>query len=187
MPAPLPTAPAFRFASGGRSTIDAGAASARDEGGTVSGLRYGSGMDREVLVRRIGEGVVAGTVFENPGRGTSTVVWNDGERVCYLRTRSRLYVRIEDLADAAATFAGRTVRTTDLKAFRPAVFDSRANGHGCHCTFLFRVLQSLGLAGEVTGTGRRGSPFAVTVAGREAVERGGTPAEIPASVGATLS
>jgi hypothetical protein len=107
-----------------------------------------------------------GVVLDNPGGGTSTVLWCDAERVCYRRGGSRFYVPLRDLYDAYAHFAGRDVTTRQLKDYSPAVFDSSHGGHNCHGTFLFLALRQMNLASDIWGRGQAGSPFGVTVAGR---------------------
>ena len=104
-----------------------------------------------------------GTVLPNPGRGTTTIIWSDDDRLCYQRGSARFYVALSDLFDALRAFRGRDVTTTDLKRQSPGVFDSARGGHNCHATVLFLIAQSLKLAGEVWGRGHRGSPFGITL------------------------
>jgi hypothetical protein len=104
-----------------------------------------------------------GLVLNNPGGGTSTIVWCDGERVCYRRGDLRLYVGLRELHAAYTHFAGRDVTTRQLKDNAPTLFDSNRGGHNCHCTLFFLALQRMGLVGELWGRGQAGSPFGVTV------------------------
>jgi hypothetical protein len=106
-----------------------------------------------------------GTVLENPGGGTSTILWCDDERVCYRRGNSRFYVGLRDLHSAYVDFAGGDVTTRQLKDHAPAVFDSARKGHNCHCTFLFLTLRQMGVVEEIWGRGQARSPFGVTLPG----------------------
>jgi hypothetical protein len=106
-----------------------------------------------------------GTVLFNPGGGTTEVVRNTGDVIRYRRGKSTIRVLVSDLYDAYAAFQGRSVSSTELKAFRPSVFNSSARpaGHDCNCTFLFLLLREIGKAGDVEGSGKRGDPFCVPV------------------------
>lgn len=111
---------------------------------------------------RIISSAPVGTVFNNPGGGTSEVVKTDDEKIAYIRGGSRFYVRFSDLYSAFQKFRGINVTTQDLKEYAPEVFDSSARpaGHSCNCTIMFLLLHQAGLAGEIEGKGRRGNPFA---------------------------
>jgi hypothetical protein len=123
------------------------------------------------FARELRVGLPEGTVLNNPGRGTTTVVWCDEERLCYQRGQSRFYVRLSDLHNAYSRHIGKNMTTVDLKAFAPHVFDSSAKGHNCNATVLMLALREMGLASQIFGRGQRGSPFGVTVKGpRSAVE-----------------
>lgn len=102
-----------------------------------------------------------GTTLPNPRKGTSTIEAYSYDTVTYRRGSSNLYVRFQDLYEAWQRFQGGYVHTTDLKAWRPEVFDSTARpaGHDCNCTFLFLVLQRMGLGSKINGSGVSGSPF----------------------------
>ena len=106
-----------------------------------------------------------GTVIDNPGGGTSTISTYSESKVYYVRGHSKISVTFADLHEAYLAFAGKDVSSSQLKLFRPSVFDSsaRPSGHNCNCTFLFRVLQQLGLSGAVAGSGVRNSPFSIKV------------------------
>jgi hypothetical protein len=106
-----------------------------------------------------------GTVLDNPGRGTSSVLSYSSAGITYLRGRSKIYVAFADLFAAYSRFKGDRVSATDLKAFSPPVFDSKGTppGHSCNCTFLFLLLQNLGLASSTHGRGVRGDPYCVDI------------------------
>lgn len=123
-------------------------------------------MDLDTFAGRLKASLPKDLELDNPGRGTSTIMWCDGERVCYLRGKSRLYVAVRDLHAAYTAFAGGDVTARQLKEFAPTVYDSAKKGHNCNATFLFMALQRMGLAGETWGHGRAGSPFGVTIAPR---------------------
>lgn len=120
-------------------------------------------MEFDTFAQRLRASLPEGTKLENPGGGTSTVLWCDGERVSYRRGKSRFYVSLSDLYSAYMHFAGGDVTTRELKDHAPGVFDSTRKGHNCNCTFLFLALQQMGLTEEIWGRGRSGAPFGVTL------------------------
>ena len=121
-------------------------------------------MELEEFVAKARASMPSGYVFENPGGGTSSILKNDEQTVCYKRGNSRIYVRWRDLHAAYALFVGRRVSSSDLRKAMPSVFDSSAqpSGHDCNCTFLFHLLVKLSLTeGALKGGGVAGDPFAV--------------------------
>lgn len=120
-------------------------------------------MTRKDFVDRLRSGSSEGTVLQNPGGGTTTIIWYDDERLCYQRGGSRFYVSLDDLFRAYSTFQGSHVTTRKLKDFAPSVFDSTAGGHNCNATVLLLALNRMGLGSPLWGSGRRGSPFGVTL------------------------
>jgi len=106
-----------------------------------------------------------GTVVTNPGGGTSTIVGVSESTISYIRGRSTIVVRFTELYDAYSNFKGGRCTSSDLRAYKPGVFDSTARpaGHSCNCTFLFRALEALRISGPITGTGVRGNPFSVDI------------------------
>lgn len=125
-------------------------------------------MEFNSFVLRLGESLPEGTRLNNPGGGTSTVLWQDGKRICYQRGKSRFYVDLADLHAALVRFAGSDVTTGDLKEYAPEIFDSGSGGHNCHCTFFFLALERMGAVDEIWGRGRRGSPFGGTIPAAQA-------------------
>jgi hypothetical protein len=87
------------------------------------------------------------------------------DAITYRRGKSRFKVKLQDLYDATDHFSGCRVTTSDIKAFRPQVFDSQARpaGHSCHISLLFSILLLLGIAEELQGRGVRGAPYSVFV------------------------
>ena len=124
-------------------------------------------MDYKSFAQRVVGGLPPDTVLKNPGKGTSTIVWCDDERLCYQRGGSRFYVDLQALYGAYHHFKGQEVTTSDLKAYAPGVFDSANGGHNCNATVLFLILVQLGMADRIWGHGYRGSPFGVTLGGEE--------------------
>lgn len=120
-------------------------------------------MDFDTFAQRLRTSLPEGMVLDNPGGGTSTVMWCDGERVCYQRGELRLYVGLRELHAAYLHFGGKDVTTRQLKDYSPGLFDSDRGGHNCHCTFFFLALQRMGVVGELWGRGQAGSPFGVTL------------------------
>jgi len=111
-----------------------------------------------------------GEIIANPGGGTSTIKRYSSSAVTYVRKRSSMSVTFRDLHAAYRKFSGRTVSSSDLRKFKPSVFDSAARpaGHSCNCTFLFCVLERLNLSSQIVGSGVAGKPFAVTIHGGRA-------------------
>lgn len=116
-------------------------------------------MELQAFIDRLHSHVPVGTVFENPGGGTSTVMGYTGQNVCYMRRDSKIRVSTAELHRAYIEFKGRVVSTSALKQYAPRVFDSSESGHNCNTTFLFQILRALSLAGPVQGGGKRGNPF----------------------------
>jgi len=120
-------------------------------------------MQFDTFANRLRHSLPEGTVLQNPGKGTTTVLWCDGERLCYQRGKSRFYVHLADLHNAYTAHIGGDMTTNDVKAFAPGIFDSRSGGHGCNATVLMLALREMDLAGEIFGRGQRGKPFGVAV------------------------
>lgn len=122
-------------------------------------------MDCNKFAKLIRDVFPIGSRFENPGGGTSLITSFTPGKVAYKRGNSTIYVAFEDLYSAYSHFKGSVVTSTDLKTFLPSVFDSAARpaGHSCNCTFLFEVLERVGLADELSGRGVRGDPFKVEI------------------------
>ena len=120
-------------------------------------------MELSAFVACFEASMSVGTVVNNAGKGTSTILRYRSSSVTYRRGTSNFSVRLGDLYAAYMNHRGLQVTTRDLKAYKPDVFDSsaRPSGHNCHCTFLFRGLQRMRLAGDLTGRGVSGDPFAV--------------------------
>jgi len=120
-------------------------------------------MDFDTFNQLFRTNLPEGLVLDNPGGGTSTVIWCDKERVCYRRGNLRLYIGLRDLHTAYLHFSGGDVTTRQLKDYAPGLFDSAQNGHNCHCTFFFLSLQRMSVVTEIWGSGRSRSPFGVTL------------------------
>lgn len=111
------------------------------------------------------EAVTPGTVFVNPGGGTSEVISVRDGKVRYRRKNSTMSISVENLFAAYATFRGRTMYSSELKVISPEIYDSAARpaGHSCNATFLFLALVAMGLASRIYGNGKRGDPFYIEV------------------------
>ena len=122
-------------------------------------------MDFRTFQSEIKQKAPPGTVFKNLGRGTSTIVSYSNVGVSYMRRQSIIYVQFADLYGAYQKFKGTRVNSTDLKALAPSVFDSKADapGHSCNCTFLFLLLQRLGIIQNIYGRGVRGDPYSADI------------------------
>jgi len=112
---------------------------------------------------KICRAVSSGSVFKNPGSGTSVVKSITNDRIYYKRRSSTISIKFADLFNAYQTFKGSWISSADLKKLAPNVFDTKARpaGHDCNCTFLYLILQSVGLAGNISGSGVKGDPFII--------------------------
>lgn len=118
-------------------------------------------MDFDTFYQAIESRVPPGTVLQNPGGGTSTILSCRAAHVTYLRRNSRIRVSLRDLHAAFMHFAGRRLTSSRLKEFAPNVFDSGVEhpGHSCNCTVLFLLLREIGVVDHIHGGGVRGNPF----------------------------
>ena len=117
-------------------------------------------MITEIIIKNIS----VGDIFNNPGGGTSTVVTINPTFIKYLRGTSKIKLFTEDIEDVYKRFKSKTVSTNMLKDFKPTVFDSLKNGHSCNTTFLFSILNHVGLLKDgINGSGTKGHPFYVTI------------------------
>ena len=110
---------------------------------------------------RMKKSLPPGTVLQNPGGGTRTIKSYSDRNGSGVST---IGVAVEALLAVYQHFHGVQVTSRDLKVHAPAVFDSSARpaGHSCNCTFLFMVLERLGLADPIQGDGVSGRPFYTT-------------------------
>lgn len=124
-------------------------------------------MNLGLFAAKIRSTVPVGTVFENPGGGTSEILKVTETVITYRRGKSTISVSIENLFNAYASFQGQKVSSSALKVFAPSVFDSKGRpaGHSCNATFLFLILQHIGVAGDLGGNGVKGAPYFVHIAG----------------------
>jgi len=120
-------------------------------------------MNIDQFKHKIKLAIQVGTIFDNPGKGTSTVTALSDRRVSYLRGRSVIHFSFQDIFDVFEYFNGGKVTSNDLKSYRPIVFDSKANGHSCNCTFLFMLFGKMEIASEIGGQGVKGKPYFVDI------------------------
>jgi len=122
-------------------------------------------MEFNSFKAQIQNSIPVGTQLENPGGGVSTISSYSDDKISYVRGGSTIYVAFRDLFDAYSRFRDKKVTSSALKEYAPSVFDSTAkpSGHSCNCTFLFMVLQSLGVAGNIRGKGVKGDPYFVEI------------------------
>lgn len=122
-------------------------------------------MNLEQFKREIKTRIQVGTILGNPGKGTSVISSLSDTEISYIRGISIIYVSFQDLFDVLKHFSGNRVTSTDLKSYKPSVFDSKARrpGHSCNCTFLFMVLKRLGISSKIGGRGIKGDPYFVEI------------------------
>lgn len=120
-------------------------------------------MDFSEFKQKVYVSIPKGAILDNPGGGTSIIMSYSSEAVSYLRGNSTIYVSLRDLFDGYIQFKGGHMSSKDLKAVNPRVFDSQASpaGHSCNCTFLFILLQKIGVVTHIQGRGVKGNPFFV--------------------------
>jgi len=124
-------------------------------------------MDFQEFKTRINTDIPVDTILDNPGGGTSTITSVSDDKISYMRGGSTIYVSFQELYDAYSKYRGQKVTSSNLKVYRPSVFDSAAkpSGHSCNCTFLFLLLSRIGEANGIQGAGVRGNPYFVEVSG----------------------
>ena len=120
-------------------------------------------MNIDQFKHKIKLAVQVGTIFDNPGKGTSAVTALSDHGISYVRGRSVIHFSFQDIFDAFEYFNWGRVTSNDLKSYRPTVFDSKANDHSCNCTFLFMLLRKIGIVSEISGQGVEGKPYFVDI------------------------
>ena len=110
-------------------------------------------MTKEEFVKKLTDSVKVGDVFDNPGGGTSTIESIEGNTIKYKRGTHDIKITMDDMYDAYNQFLNG-FSCTDLKKFRPNVYDSKARpaGHDCNCTFLMMMLKQMGLVKQIEGS-----------------------------------
>jgi hypothetical protein len=122
-------------------------------------------MDIDAFCTKFSETIPPGTVFQNPGGGTSNVLSVNNSKVRYKRGASTMAVSLQNLFDAYTAFRGLRMSSSELKEFSPATFDSKARpaGHSCNATFFFLALQKMEIVTAIRGKGVRGTPYFVEI------------------------
>ncbi|WP_228351015.1 hypothetical protein [Limnobaculum allomyrinae] len=105
------------------------------------------------------------TVMKNPKKGTSTIINYNDKKITYVRGKSKMMVSFSDLYETYSHFRGMSVSSSDLRKFKPSVFNSNARpaGHSCNCTFLFLILENMNMSTNIVGKGTCGNPYSVTI------------------------
>lgn len=121
-------------------------------------------MDEMQLRELIFNSISVDTSFINPGGGSSIVMSINQERIVYKRGNSKISYKILDVLESYEYYKGEICSASDLKEFKPSVYDSTLGGHSCNCTFLFLLLDEIGLVENgIRGRGVRGDPFYVRI------------------------
>ena len=126
-------------------------------------------MNRGEFIRRARAAMPIGCEFPNLGGGTTRIERHHADHVHYRRKNSTIRVDWDALYAAYVRFAGGRVSSTELREFRPEVFDSAARpaGHSCNCTFFMQLCMAMGLVnGDVDGRGIKGKPYAIRIQSR---------------------
>ncbi len=116
------------------------------------------------LTDRILTAINQGMVYQNPQKGTSRIASISPEKIVYIRGNSRISLNIEVIHSVYQQYKGKKCSSNDLKIYEPKVFDSKQNGHSCNCTFLFTVLNEIGLTENgIEGEGKPYKPFYIRI------------------------
>ena len=116
-------------------------------------------MIKEQFVSLLENSIKEEDILKNPGKGTSIIKEIKDDRVYYIRGKSTMNIKYDDMYDAYNMFKGKNCSTVDMKEYRPEIFDSRSNGHNCHITLIFMILIKMGLVEQIDGKGVRNNPF----------------------------
>lgn len=122
-------------------------------------------MDFDTFKKKVKDKIPVNKELDNPGGGTSIIMSYSDNRISYKRRNSTFYVSLHDLFDSYSNFTGQKVTSNDLRSYAPSVYDREAHpsGHGCNCTFLFMVLEYIGIVDKTHGKGVKGNPFFVNI------------------------
>ena len=115
------------------------------------------------LYKMINENFSIGQIFNNPGKGTSTIVSITDMNITYKRGSSNIAIKHSDINKVYVEFRNRECSSNDLKELDESIFSSDSGGHSCNCTFLFLLLNHLNLSSEIMGRGVRGDSYYVDV------------------------
>lgn len=85
--------------------------------------------------------------------GNSKIVSKNENSICFLRGKSKIYLKFDDINVAYENFKGKEISSKDLKEFNASVFNNKS----CRATFFMQVLYRIGLA-EITS---RTAPYKV--------------------------
>jgi hypothetical protein len=103
-----------------------------------------------------------GKILDNPGGGTSKIVFMDNNKIVYRRGKSKISIKINDIFEVYEKNKGN-ICSNKLKEDKPYIFDSKTNGHSCNCTFIFMIFKEMGVVNKIEGAGVRGNPFYVII------------------------
>jgi hypothetical protein len=122
-------------------------------------------MDFSTFTKNVQEIIPPGTILKNPGGGTTLFKSYSSGTLNYKRGKSTFPVSLKNLFETYSHFQGRKVSSSDLRKYKPSVFDSKAGpaGHACNCTVLFMILMQLGVIENIMGQDKRGSPYFVVI------------------------
>ena len=100
-----------------------------------------------------------GVMLANPVELSQKIISYSDENFVYQRGNSKISVSIDELYKAYSKFKGQKVYTTDLRDYAPKTFNSNRGGHSCNSTFLFSILNLIGIIKEIKGEGKPHHPF----------------------------
>lgn len=113
--------------------------------------------------RNLNNSISTGLKLKNPGKGDSTIKSITDNTITYVRGKSPISIKIDEIYNVYLLFKGKRCSTSELKKYNSQVFDSKFNGHSCNCTFLFMVLKEMKLVNNIDGKGVRGAEFFIDI------------------------
>ena len=111
---------------------------------------------------RLYDKIYPGLILKN-GKTKSKILDIKNEKIKFEHggTKNPLFLSISDIFYVYKLLIKlNKVKTSQLRKFKPKVFDSQQGGHTCNCVFAFMILKRLGLInGNIKGKGKKGAPY----------------------------
>jgi len=120
-------------------------------------------MTYSEFYNNLSNSISVGLKLKNPGKGDSTIKSITENIITYIRGSSSISIKIDEIYKVYLLFKGKRCSTSDLKEYKPGVFNSKTNGHDCNCTFLFMILKKMNLINKIEGKGVKNSEFFVNI------------------------
>jgi len=114
-------------------------------------------MDKDSFITLLRNSTPEGTVFENSHKHSLTIISTSKDRLHYSRGKNTRSLKFSQLYKTWQQFRGEQVTSDQLKAWKPALYDSNAlprAGHDSNCGLFMLLMEQLGLACELERKGR---------------------------------